>query len=236
MKHTVVMTGASRGIGRSAAEHILRASPDVHLLVVARGSSGARLAAELAAGGRAVSHVAADLGALESVRSAAAEIGDRLDSGDLPPLRGFAGNAGVQHTDALTGTPDGFEATFAVNVLANHLLVRRLQDRFAAPARIVITASDTHFGDLRHNLGMVPGPAWASPDVLARPGAFPRPPDAPRTRRASWPSSTSSTSTRAACQPESTLLRTTPGSSPAPASPATPAPSRGSPCGGSCRR
>ncbi|MER5182447.1 SDR family NAD(P)-dependent oxidoreductase [Streptomyces sp. NPDC002896] len=175
MQHTIVMTGASRGIGRVAAEHILRRSPDVHLLVVARGSSGAQLAAELATGGHTVSHVSADLGSLRSVRSAAAEIRDRLVRGELPPLRGFVGNAGVQYTNALTEGPDGFESTFTVNVLANHLFVRLLQDRFAAPARIVITASDTHFGDFRHNMGMVPGPAWKSPDVLARTGAFPKP-------------------------------------------------------------
>lgn len=60
-------------------------------------------------------------------------------------------------------------------MLANHLLVRLLEDRFARPARIVVTVSDTHFGDVRHNLGMVPGPSWRSPDVLARPGAFPAP-------------------------------------------------------------
>lgn len=47
MPHTIVMTGASRGIGHVAARHILRESPDAHLVVVARGSSGARLAAEL---------------------------------------------------------------------------------------------------------------------------------------------------------------------------------------------
>ncbi|WP_127357135.1 SDR family NAD(P)-dependent oxidoreductase [Actinacidiphila soli] len=175
MRHTIVMTGASRGIGRVAAEHILRQSPDVHLLVVARGSSGARLAAELATGGHTVSHLSADLGSLDSVRSAAAEIRDRLQRGDLPPLRGFVGNAGIQYTNALTEGPDGFESTFAINVLANHLFVRLLQDRFTAPARIVITASDTHFGDFKHNMGMVPGPAWKSPDVLARTGAFPKP-------------------------------------------------------------
>ncbi|MFC5662598.1 SDR family NAD(P)-dependent oxidoreductase [Kitasatospora misakiensis] len=175
MQHTIVMTGASRGIGRAAATHILRRSPGVHLLVVARGSSGAQLAAELATSGHTVSHIAADLGSLDSVRSAATEIRDRLDRGDLPPLRGFVGNAGIQYANALTGTPDGFESTFTVNVLANHVFVRLLQDRFAAPARIVITASDTHFGDFRHNLGMVPGPAWKSPDVLARTGAFPEP-------------------------------------------------------------
>ncbi|WP_093796976.1 SDR family NAD(P)-dependent oxidoreductase [Streptomyces sp. Wb2n-11] len=175
MRHTVVMTGASRGIGRVAAEHILRQSPDVHLLVVARGSSGARLAVDLSADGHTVSHVSADLGSLDSVRSAAAEIRDRLECGDLPTLRGFVGNAGIQYTNALTKGPDGFESTFAINVLANHLFVRLLQDRFAAPARIVITASDTHFGDFKHNMGMVPGPAWKSPDVLARPGAFAEP-------------------------------------------------------------
>ncbi|MFD3926063.1 SDR family NAD(P)-dependent oxidoreductase [Streptomyces sp. NPDC058614] len=175
MQHTIVMTGAGRGIGRVAAEHILRQSPDVHLLVVARGTSGTQLATELSTGGHTVSYVSADLGSLDSVRSAATEIRDRLERGELPPLRGFVGNAGMQYTNALTEGPDGFESTFAVNVLANHLFVRALQGHFTTPARIVITASDTHFGDFRHNLGMVPGPAWKSPDVLARTGAFPKP-------------------------------------------------------------
>ncbi|MBO0871787.1 MAG: SDR family NAD(P)-dependent oxidoreductase [Pseudonocardia sp.] len=188
MRHTIVMTGASRGIGRVAARCILRESPNVHLLVVARASSGAGLAAELGVGGHAVSHVAADLGSLENVRSAATEILDLLDRGDLPPLRGFVGNAGMQYTNALTEGPDGFESTFTINVLANHLFVRMLEDRFAPPARIVITVSDTHFGDRRHNMGMVPGPAWRSPDVLARPGAFPEP-DTPAGGRTAYSTS-----------------------------------------------
>ncbi|WP_179892205.1 short-chain dehydrogenase, partial [Streptomyces sp. rh34] len=129
----------------------------------------------LGAGGHTVSHVAADLGSPADVRSAAVAIRDRLDRGELAPLRGFVGNAGTQYTNALTEGPDGFEATFAVNVLANHLFVRLLQDRFTAPARIVITASDTHFGDFKHNMGMVPGPVWKSPGILARTGAFPEP-------------------------------------------------------------
>ena len=171
-QHTIVMTGASRGIGRIAAEDILRRSPGTHLLLVARGSSGARLAAEL---GGAVSYVEADLDSLSSVRAAVTEIRDRLDRGYLPPLRGFVGNAGIQHTDALTQGPDGYESTFTVNVLANHLFIRLLEDRFVPAARIVVTVSDTHFGDLRHNMGMVPGPSWRSPEILAGPGAFPDP-------------------------------------------------------------
>ncbi|MGO4612616.1 SDR family NAD(P)-dependent oxidoreductase [Nocardia sp. 2YAB30] len=175
MPYTIVMTGASRGIGRIAAERIVHESPDVHLLVVARGASGAGLPAELGKGRYAVSHVEADLGSLVSVRSAAMEIRDRLSRGDLPPLRGFVGNAGMQYTNARTEGPDGFESTFTVNVLANHLFIRLLEDRFAAPARIAITVSDTHFGDFKHNMGMVPGPAWRSPDALAHTGAFPEP-------------------------------------------------------------
>jgi NAD(P)-dependent dehydrogenase (short-subunit alcohol dehydrogenase family) len=147
----------------------------VHLLVVTRDASGERTAAELAEVGPAVSYVAADLRSLASVRSAVAEIQERVGGGELPALRGFVGNAGARYPNALTEGADGFEATFAVNVLANNLFVRLLQGRFVLPARIVITVSDTHFGDFRHNLGMVPGPAWRSPQVLSRTGAFARP-------------------------------------------------------------
>ncbi|MFI5718536.1 SDR family NAD(P)-dependent oxidoreductase [Nocardia sp. NPDC051750] len=172
MKHTLVMTGAGRGIGRIAAERILRADPDIHLVVVARAATSAALAADLSSAGHAVTPVPADLTSLADVRTAARHIGELLDTDRLPPLRGFVGNAGIQYTDNLTAGAEGYEATFTVNVLANHLLVRLLQDRFAAPARIVITVSDTHFGDLRHNMGMVPGPRWQKPRTLATPGAF----------------------------------------------------------------
>src|SRR3954470_17120848 len=99
MQHTIVMTGASRGIGRIAAEDILSRSEDAHLVVVARSdSSGAQLAGELGSGGRAVSYVAADLASRASVQNAATELRRRLGTGELPPLRGFVGNAGMQYT------------------------------------------------------------------------------------------------------------------------------------------
>lgn len=69
-------------------------------------------------------------------------------------------------------------------MLANHLLIRCLHSRLRPPARIVITVSDTHFGDLRHNLAMVPGPRWRAPDELARPAAFPNPTSAAAGRMA----------------------------------------------------
>jgi len=39
-----------------------------------------------------------------------------------------------------------------------------------AGARIVVTTSDTHFGDFKHTFGMVPAPVWRDPHILATPG------------------------------------------------------------------
>lgn len=175
--HTLVMTGASRGIGRIAAEQILADDPTVHLVVVARGDGSKQLAANFSAGagGRSVSSVSADLGSLKSVRAAASEIVSLVQRGEIPPLTGLVGNAGIQYTNALTKGADGYEATFTVNVLANHVFVRALQDSFQPRSRITITVSDTHFGDFKHNMGMVPGPVWRSPTELAKVSAFDKP-------------------------------------------------------------
>lgn len=172
---TIVMTGATGGIGRVAAGLIARDHPAAHLVVLARGDGGRAVVDSLGGVGAAASALETDLLSLGRVRAAADVLASRLRSGELPPLRAIVANAGLQVTNALTLSPEGFEATFAVNVLANHVLIRRLQEHLTPPARIVITVSDTHFGDLRHNLGMVPAPRWRDPELLARPGAFPRP-------------------------------------------------------------
>lgn len=166
---TIVMTGASRGIGRAAAERILRECPGTHLVVAVRGPGGERVAKELRAvsGHPHVSAVSCDLASLASVRRAIGEVTARVSAGELPPLAGFVGNGGVQMTDRTHAGADGFEVTFAVNVLANHLIVRLLWAHLGAPCRIVLVGSDTHFGDLRHNLGMVPAPRWADVTELA---------------------------------------------------------------------
>ncbi|WP_109522583.1 SDR family NAD(P)-dependent oxidoreductase [Nocardia aurea] len=172
---TLVMTGASRGLGRVAAEHLLRERPDQHLVVTARGRKGRSLAGELAraTGNPNVSVVPCDLTALDEVRTAVSEIRRRLDTGELPPLRGFLGNAGLQMATRTRASADGFEVTFAVNVLANYLFLRLLFDGFAGSSRIIVVGSDAHFGGLRHNLGMVPAPRWDDVRTLATPGTGP---------------------------------------------------------------
>ncbi|MEV6447939.1 SDR family NAD(P)-dependent oxidoreductase [Amycolatopsis sp. NPDC051716] len=175
MSHTVVMTGATRGIGRVAVERLVGENRNGHFVLLGRSPGVAALADELGAGGSPVRWIEADLLSLASVRAASGRLRALLEEKELPPLRTLVANAGRQFTDARHETAEGFEATFAINVLANHVLIRRLEDLFETPARIVITVSDTHFGDFKHNLGMVPGPRWRAPDELARVGAFPRP-------------------------------------------------------------
>jgi NAD(P)-dependent dehydrogenase (short-subunit alcohol dehydrogenase family) len=169
---TLLMTGASRGLGRAAAERLLRDRPDQLLLVFVRGKeAGHRLARELAArtGNANVQAVSCDLGSLAEVRAAAEAVRKLLDEREIPPLAGFLANAGVQMASAAKTTADGFEATFGINVLANYLLLRLLADRFEPGARVVVTGSESHFGDFRHNLGLVPAPQWTDTRSLARP-------------------------------------------------------------------
>jgi NAD(P)-dependent dehydrogenase (short-subunit alcohol dehydrogenase family) len=157
---TTLMTGASRGLGRHAAEHLLRHHPDRHLLVFNRKPG---LAAELAerTGNRNVSEVVCDLASFADIRRAVSEVDG--------PLDGFLGNAGLQMVTTRKLTADGHEMTFGVNVLAYHLLLNLLMPRFTNPARIVVVASDVH--DSAHNsMGLIPPPRWDDPRELAKPG------------------------------------------------------------------
>jgi NAD(P)-dependent dehydrogenase (short-subunit alcohol dehydrogenase family) len=174
--HTLIMTGATGGIGRAAATNILRDDKEPHLVLLARGGeSGQETLDELHTISENAILVPTDLASVDSIRSAAKTVNQMLDRGTVPELRGFVGNAGIQFVDALHATPDGYETTFAVNVLANHLLLRAFEHQFRTPARIVITVSDTHFGDFKHTGGLVPAPRWSAPETLAQPGAFPKP-------------------------------------------------------------
>ncbi|HEY1704493.1 MAG TPA: SDR family NAD(P)-dependent oxidoreductase [Trebonia sp.] len=164
--HTIVWTGGSNGIGRRAAAEVLRRDPDAHLLILVRGGRGPQLASDLAreTGNSRVSTVPCDLASFGDIRAAVASIGRQADAGEIPPLRGYTGNAGVQSS---ARTADGFEMTFAVNVLANYLLLRLLLPRFEAPARLIVVGSDVHFADFRHNLGMVPRLHWSGTEAAA---------------------------------------------------------------------
>ena len=211
--HTVVMTGATRGIGLQAAPEILRRSPEAHLVILARAASGAEVLPRLRDVSPNVSVMDTDLASKASTEAAATKVQDLLVAREIPELRGLVFNAGVHVADAQHASADGYELTFAVNVLSTHLLLRRLHSRLEGPARIVVTVSDAHFGDLRHTGGSFPAPRRTSPELLATPGTSDRPSSVRAGRQAyataSWQPFTSYTNGPGACPQVSTSSRTT---------------------------
>ncbi len=134
----VVLTGATRGIGRAAAVALAR--DGVELALVGREPDRVRAVAAQAAaagGGAPVHEHVADLALMESVRSLAAELRDRYERIDV-----LANNAGALFASRAL-TAEGLERTLALNHLAPFLLTNLLRDRLAG-GRVVGTASDAH--------------------------------------------------------------------------------------------
>ncbi|MGY1695935.1 MULTISPECIES: SDR family NAD(P)-dependent oxidoreductase [unclassified Geodermatophilus] len=156
---TALVTGATSGLGRVTAG-LLAATPGWRVLLGVRDVARGRQVAATLGPGTGV--VELDLASLASVRAAAGEITDR------GPLDVLVLNAGVQVRSTGTASADGYELTFAVNHLGNHLLTRLLLPHLAPGGRVVVLSSGTHFGTLRKS-GPYPRPRWESPRVLATP-------------------------------------------------------------------
>jgi NAD(P)-dependent dehydrogenase (short-subunit alcohol dehydrogenase family) len=141
MRRTVVVTGASSGIGLAAAVALTRAGDEVVLL----GRDPGRLADAVSrvrdAGGRTPASYRADFAVLDEVRAAGAAIAAGHER-----IHVLANNAGSL-TSVRRPTADGFDATMQVNHLGGFLLSHLLLDRLRAaatpesPARIVTTSS-----------------------------------------------------------------------------------------------
>ena len=138
---TVVVTGASSGIGQATAAALARAG--ARMVITARDATRGQQAVDhirQASGSDAVELVLFDLGDLASVRSGAGELLERC-----PQIHVLVNNAGLVLSDRRE-TPDGYEATFAINHLGPFLLTELLMERLvsSAPARIVNVTSDAH--------------------------------------------------------------------------------------------
>jgi NAD(P)-dependent dehydrogenase (short-subunit alcohol dehydrogenase family) len=130
---TIIITGASDGIGAAAARRLSRSGENV--VVVGRSESKTTaVAAELGA-----DYFVADFADLSQVRPLA----DKIRS-EYPRIDVLVNNAGLMlHKVHLT--PDGYEMTYQVNYLAPFLLTTQLLDRLVdSRATIVNTTSSSH--------------------------------------------------------------------------------------------
>ncbi len=135
---TVVVTGATSGLGRAAAARFLRLGAEV--IILGRDTERTeRVRDELAVetGNDAVSVVIADMGELDQVRSVA----DQLLA-ERPQIDVLVHNAGALSNERRTNG-DGVEATVASQVIGPHLLTTKLLPalRAAAPGRVLTMSS-----------------------------------------------------------------------------------------------
>ena len=127
---TIIITGASDGIGAAAARE-LSARGDTVVVVGRSPQKTAAVADELG-----VDHLIADFSRLDDVRALAATILERY-----PRIDVLANNAGGIMGDRQL-TVDGFEKTFQVNHLAPFLLTSLLSERLVSSrATVIATAS-----------------------------------------------------------------------------------------------
>jgi light-dependent protochlorophyllide reductase len=161
----VLVTGGNSGIGFECARALARSGWRV--LIASRDRATSVAAVERIrrdSGNAAVSELGLDLGSLGDVRRFVRE----LEAADVP-LRALVCNAGLQVTQGLRHSAEGFELTFAVNHLGHFLLTNLLLRRLlaTAPARIVIVASGVH--DPKNTTGL-PKAAIADLETLAATG------------------------------------------------------------------
>jgi NAD(P)-dependent dehydrogenase (short-subunit alcohol dehydrogenase family) len=136
-----LVTGSTSGIGKVTARELANTGATVVLVSRSR-AKGEATQAEIkqATGNQHVELLVADLSVLEDVRHLATEFQQTY-----PHLHLLVNNAGGAYPTR-TLTPDGFEATLAVNYLAPFLLTELLLDtlKASAPARIVNVSSAQH--------------------------------------------------------------------------------------------
>ena len=132
---TILVTGATDGLGRALARELVARDHDV----LVHGRSQERIdetVAEL--GSPRVRAYRADLSSLAQVRELAHAVREREERLDV-----LVNNAGIGAHGPREESADGLELRFAVNYLAGYVLTRELLGllRASAPARIVNVAS-----------------------------------------------------------------------------------------------
>jgi hypothetical protein len=134
---TVLVTGATSGIGRDAATRL--ADAGARVLVHGRDADAGREVVDgIEDSGGTASFHQADFDDLAAVRRLGREV-----KGETEGLDVLCNNAGL-FVSGSEESEQGYELTFAVNHLAPYLLTHRLASHLNDGARVVVTSSEAH--------------------------------------------------------------------------------------------
>ncbi|MCU1407099.1 MAG: NAD(P)-dependent dehydrogenase, short-chain alcohol dehydrogenase family [Glaciihabitans sp.] len=137
---TVVLTGATSGIGEATALRLVGMATTLIALGVEKQQDAAPTLDRISRAGSAeVRYIAADFTHLDD----AVEAADRVRT-SAPSIDLLINNAGVPGARGRIITSDGFERTLQVNALAPALFTRLVVPRLAEGARIVNVGSSAH--------------------------------------------------------------------------------------------
>jgi NAD(P)-dependent dehydrogenase (short-subunit alcohol dehydrogenase family) len=144
---TVLVTGATNGIGEVSALELARMGAQV--VVVSRSADKCATTVQniqRTTGNQNVAYIAGDLSSLAGIRQVASTFLERYNRLDV-----LLNNAGGVFTSRQL-SPDGYEMTFALNHLSYFLLTNLLLDTLKVTAkqhgeaRVVNVSSGAHFG------------------------------------------------------------------------------------------
>ena len=162
---TVIITGATSGLGYSCAEAIARSGQDWHMIIASRNLSKVEEAVHTLIAETKYPNIegmSLDLASTASVR----QFVKNFLTGERPPLQAIVCNAGISIVSDTLYTEDGFEMTFGVNHLGHFLLVNLLLPQLSDRSGIVFVSSSVHDPDA--NTGM-PHPQYQAAKALAFP-------------------------------------------------------------------
>jgi NAD(P)-dependent dehydrogenase (short-subunit alcohol dehydrogenase family) len=164
-QRTILITGATDGLGRALANHLATADPGATLILHGRDQARLDAVADGVSGARRPITVRADLAELDQVRRLAEEVRGATDRLDVLVSNAGIGGGLPEGRERAT-SHDGHELRFAVNYLSGFLLTLELLPllRRSAPARIVNVASigqyPIDFDDLMIETGYSGGRAY----------------------------------------------------------------------------
>jgi NAD(P)-dependent dehydrogenase (short-subunit alcohol dehydrogenase family) len=173
---TILITGANGGLGSAFIKALIDSpySSSYHGVFTVRSASpesSAGLHKTVDGTSLDFSITPVDLSDLNSVRTFAKSINDKVSAGKLPRIRVLVLNAAIQTHRGPIYSRDNLEINFAVNYLANFLLVLLLlQSMDLEWGRIVIVSSFTHDPAVSYNSSFAKEKMmWKDVETLAGP-------------------------------------------------------------------